>query len=74
MHLSRNPLAGKRKYLFGLILLSFTAVICAAFSMTGIDDFNIARREVLLRKIGDELLTQSGDLTSSAPGKKDRRK
>jgi hypothetical protein len=64
MHLSRNPLAGKRKYLFGLILLSFTAVICAAFSMTGIDDFNIARREVLLRKIGDELLTQSGDLTS----------
>jgi DNA-binding winged helix-turn-helix (wHTH) protein len=29
--------------------------------MTGSDDFDIARREVLLRKIGDELLTQSGD-------------
>jgi len=29
--------------------------------MTGGDGFDIARREVLLRKIGDELLTQSGD-------------
>jgi hypothetical protein len=29
--------------------------------MTGSDGFDIARREVLLRKIGDELLTQSGD-------------
>jgi len=32
--------------------------------MTGSDDFDIARREVLLRKIGDELLTQSGDSKS----------
>ena len=32
-----------------------------AFSITGNDEFDIARREVLLRKIGDELLTQSGD-------------
>jgi DNA-binding winged helix-turn-helix (wHTH) protein len=32
--------------------------------MTGSDDFVIARREVLLRKVGDELLSQSGDLTS----------
>jgi hypothetical protein len=61
---SRNLLFGKRKYLFGLILLSFISVICAAFSMTGSDDFNIARREVLLRKVGDELLLQSGDSTS----------
>jgi DNA-binding winged helix-turn-helix (wHTH) protein len=61
---SRNLLAGKRKYLFGLILLSFISVICAAFSMAGSDDFDVARREVLLRRIGDELLTQSGDLTS----------
>ncbi|HEY4112376.1 winged helix-turn-helix domain-containing protein [Puia sp.] len=29
--------------------------------MTSSDDFDIARREVLLRRIGDELLTQSGD-------------
>jgi hypothetical protein len=61
---SQNPLLGKRKYLWGLILLSFTSVICAAFSMTGGDDFDIARREVLLRMIGHELLLQSGDSTS----------
>src|SRR5476651_1138496 len=64
MQLSRNLLAGKGKYLFGLVLLLFISVICAAFSMTGNDDFDIARREVLLRKIGDELLSQSGDRTS----------
>ena len=61
---SRNLLSGKRKYLSGLILLSFISVICAAFSMTGSDDFNIARREVLLRRIGHEILLQSGDSTS----------
>lgn len=61
---SRNLLSGKRKYLCGLILLSFISVICAAFSMTGSDDFDIARREVLLRKLGHELLLQSGDSTS----------
>jgi len=61
---SRNLLAGKRKYLFGIVLLLFIAVFCVAFSKEGNDDFDIARREVLLRKIGDELLTQSGDLTS----------
>ncbi len=61
---SQNLLSGKRKYLFGLLLLSFISVICAAFSMTGNDDFDIARREVLLRRIGHELLLQSGDSTS----------
>ena len=61
---SRNLLSGKRKYLYGLILLSFISVICAAFSMTANDDFDIARREVLLRRIGHELLLQSGDSTS----------
>jgi len=61
---SRNLLSPKSKYLYGLILLSFISVICAAFSMISSDDFNIARREVLLRRIGDELLTQSGDSTS----------
>jgi DNA-binding winged helix-turn-helix (wHTH) protein len=61
---SRNLLSGKGKYLAGAILLLFISVICAAFSMTGNDDFAIARREVLLRKIGHELLLQSGDSTS----------
>lgn len=61
---SRNLLSGKRKFLCGLILLSFISVICAAFSIAGNDDFDIARREVLLRRIGHELLLQSGDSTS----------
>ncbi len=61
---SQKFLSGKRKYLFGLILLSFISVICAAFSFTGSDDFDIARREILIRRIGHELLLQSGDSTS----------
>ncbi len=61
---SRNLFSGKRKYLFGLILLSFIAVIGAAFSMNGREGFDIARREVLLRRIGHEVLLQSGDSTS----------
>lgn len=61
---SRNLLSGKRKYLCGLIVLLFSCAIWATFSMAGNDDFDIARREVLLRRIGDELLTQSGDSKS----------
>jgi hypothetical protein len=61
---SRNLLSGKRKYLWGWILLLFISVIFVAFNITGSDGFAIARREVLLRKIGDELLTQSGDSRS----------
>jgi hypothetical protein len=61
---SRNLLYRKRKYLFGSILLLFITVICVAFSMAGNDDFDMARREILLRRIGDELLSQSGDRTS----------
>jgi hypothetical protein len=60
----RNLLSGKRKYLYGLILLSFISVICVAFSMVDNNDFDISRREVLLRRIGHELLLQSGDSTS----------
>ena len=64
MHLSRNLLYGKRKYLFGSILLMFISIICAALRMEDSDNFNISRREVLLRRIGHELLLQSGDSTS----------
>jgi len=64
MHVSRNLLFEKRKYLFALILLSIICVICAAFSMEDSEDFDISRREVLLRRIGHELLLQSGDSTS----------
>jgi len=61
---SRNLLSGKGKYFLGSILLLFFSAICAAFSMTDSDDFAIARREILLRRIGHELLLQSGDSTS----------
>src|ERR1700739_313005 len=59
-----NLLSRKRKYLLGSILLLSVSAICVAFSMEGNDKFDISRREVLLRKIGDELLSQSGDHTS----------
>lgn len=61
---SRNLLPVKRKHLGGWLLLLFISVICVAFSMTGNDDFDFARREVLLRRIGHEILLQSGDSTS----------
>lgn len=61
---SQNLLYGKRKYLLGLLILVFMAVICVAFSTEDGDGFAIARREILLRKIGHELLLQSGDKTS----------
>lgn len=64
MLVSQNLISGKRKYLFALILLFFISVIGVAFSMAEGDDFDIARREVLLRRIGHELLLQSGDSTS----------
>jgi len=64
MFVRRDLLSGKRKYLYGLILLSFISLICVAFTMTGSDDYDIARREVLLRRIGHEILLQSGDSTS----------
>lgn len=61
---SQILLSGKRKYLFSLLLLLFISGFCVAFSVTSGDDFDLARREVLLRKIGHELLLQSGDSTS----------
>ena len=45
-------------------MLLFISIICVAFSMTGSDNFEFARREVLLRRIGHEILLQSGDSVS----------
>jgi len=64
MQFSRNLLTGKRKYLFVLILLPFIAVIYVAFHISDKNTFDFARREILLRQIGHELLLQSGDSTS----------
>lgn len=64
MDLTRNLLIGERKYLLGVTLLFLVSVICVAFSIENNHDFDVARREVFLRKIGHELLLQSGDSTS----------
>lgn len=60
----RNSRFEKHRYLGGLLLLLLISVGCLVFSMIGNDEFNIAKREVLLRRIGHELLLQSGDSTS----------
>src|SRR5690349_5747504 len=60
----RNFLRIHRKHMGGLLLLTSIFTICVAFSMTGNDDFDFARREILLRRIGHEILLQSGDSTS----------
>ncbi len=64
MLIRRNLLPISRKHRVGLLLLFFISIICVAFSMTGRDDFDFARREILLRRIGHEILLQSGDSTS----------
>ena len=64
MLVKRNFLPIKRKHMGGLLIVLFISIICVAFSMTGNDDFDFARREILLRRIGHEILLQSGDSTS----------
>jgi hypothetical protein len=61
MPFSLNLHPGKRKYLLGWMLLLFIAVIGVAFSMGDSDSNDLSKREVLLRRIGHELLLQSGD-------------
>lgn len=64
MHHSQNLLTGRGKYLLALFVLLFISAICLAFSTDDSDDFDSSRREILLRRIGHELLLQSGDSTS----------
>lgn len=64
MSVIQNKLFSNGKYLFGSVALLLVAAVCLAFSFTGTDDFEIARREILIRKIGHELLLQSGDSVS----------
>jgi hypothetical protein len=60
----KNWRFGNGKYLYGSLALFLTFVICVGFSISDGDDFEIARREILIRKIGHELLLQSGDSLS----------
>lgn len=60
----QKQIKGRGKYLYGLFLLSLISIICGAFSINNGDDFEFAKKEVLLRKVGHEILLQSGDSTS----------
>lgn len=64
MPVRQKHFTGNRKYLLGPILLLSVAAICVAFSIGNKEGFESSRREVLLRRIGHELLLQSGDRTS----------
>lgn len=64
MLVRRNLLPVKRKHLGGLLILLLISIICVAFIMTGNKDYDFARREIMLRRIGHEILLQSGDSTS----------
>ena len=61
---SRNIGLRKRKWLGGLLLLLMVAIVCVAFSLGDNKEFDTSRREILLRRIGHEILLQSGDSTS----------
>ena len=63
MYYSRNVPIRKPKLLLGMFLIIFTTGICLAFNWDN-QDFDSSKREVLLRKIGHEVLLQSGDSTS----------
>ncbi|MBB1285585.1 winged helix-turn-helix transcriptional regulator [Flavisolibacter sp. BT320] len=64
MLVRRALLLVRRKHLGGLALLTAISIICVAFSMTGSENLDVARREILLRRVGHEILLQSGDSTS----------
>lgn len=53
-----------KKYLFVLAVLLFLASACLAFGLRTDNNFDIAKQEILLRKIGHEVLLFSGDSTS----------
>lgn len=64
MLFNRKSMPGKRIYGYGLLLLMFISILFVLVSMAGSDDFDTARREILLRRIGHEILLQSGDSIS----------
>ena len=51
-------------YLFGVVLLIILAITFVAFTLIGDDSFELSRQEIMFRKIGHEILLQSGDSTS----------
>ena len=61
MSSKQKLLSGKTKYVIALLLL---VLISLTFFVNTNSDFDLSRREVLLRRIGHEILLQSGDSTS----------
>lgn len=59
----RTTLNTRTKYLLGFLSLCLISVFCA-FNIDGNDNFDLARQEIMLRKIGHEILLHSGDSTS----------
>ena len=53
----------KPLYIFGLLSVCIVTLLCA-FSIADDDSFDLAKQEIRLRKIGHELLLQSGDSLS----------
>jgi hypothetical protein len=64
MQFSQNTFSINRKYLFVLLPLLFIVVSFVVIVMNFCNDYDSAKREILLRRIGHELLLQSGDTTS----------
>lgn len=61
MNSRQKLLSGKTKFVIALLLL---VLISLVFFVNTNSDFDLSRREVLLRRIGHEILLQSGDSTS----------
>jgi len=64
MQFNQNTFSINRKYLFVLLPLLFIVVSFVIIVMNSCNDYDSAKREILLRRIGHELLLQSGDTTS----------
>ncbi len=64
MFTNQNIPYKKRKTLLTLLVIVCISVVCVAYNLGDDYDFITAKREVLLRRFGHELLLQSGDSTS----------
>jgi DNA-binding winged helix-turn-helix (wHTH) protein len=64
MFTRQNLLFSNSKHFLWALFLLLASLACVAFSRTGDDDFEKARTEMLIRKVGHELLLQSGDSVS----------
>ena len=64
MQFSLHHLFRKRNYLFGWMGILFIVLICVGFSFGDNNNYASSKREVLLRRIGHDILLQSGDSTS----------